>query len=567
VTATIEHRALDAALGDLSEGEQRWAMSSLLRRARILRDVHAAVAANGTAWVEAACRAKWIDPTSSLAGEEWLSGPYALLTALDSLQATLTALAQGHSPIVDLELGSAPGDRVTVPVLPGNKWDRLLLNGFTADVWLRPGVDPDSARADAGLAALDPGRTRGIGLVLGAGNVTCIGPLDALYELVAQNRVALLKLNPTLDEMAAPLQSAFAPLIDLGVLRIVSGGADVGEYLVHHPDVAHVHITGSAVTHDRIVWGTGDEARQRRHAGKPLLDKPITSELGGVSPIIVLPGNWSAADLRFQAEHVATQRLHNGGYNCIAGQVLIVSSDWPQRGAFMDEVRLALQRAPRRPPWYPGSDDRLASARQSYPGAEPLADGTRLLIDLTGADPIPAQRTEYFAPALAVAELPGTGQGFLDRAVTMANDELVGTLGANIIAAPRTLKHLGAGFAGAVARLRYGTVGINAWTAVGFLTPGATWGAFPGHTVFDVQSGIGVVHNAFLLDHIERTVVRGPFRPAPRSLLCGEVSLMPKPPWLLSAQNGRRTSELLTRFAARPSRRGLLRVITSALSG
>ena len=49
--------------------------------------------------------------------------------------------------------------------------------------------------------------------------------------------------------------------------------------------------------------------------------------LGGVSPTIVIPGKWSAADLRFQAEHVATQKRHNNGFNCIASQVLIISSE------------------------------------------------------------------------------------------------------------------------------------------------------------------------------------------------------------------------------------------------
>ena len=47
----------------------------------------------------------------------------------------------------------------------------------------------------------------------------------------------------------------------------------------------------------------------------------------------------------------------------------------------------------------------------------------------------------------------------------------------------------------------------NAWTGVGYLTPAATWGAFPGHSRNDIQSGIGVVHNAFLIDRPERTVV------------------------------------------------------------
>ena len=100
-----------------------------------------------------------------------------------------------------------------------------------------------------------------------------------------------------------------APFIDLGVVRILTGGAEEGGYLVRHPKVAHVHMTGGAPTHDAIVWGPGEEGARRKAEGTPLLDKPITSELGGVSPTIVVPGDWSAADLKFQAEHLATQRL------------------------------------------------------------------------------------------------------------------------------------------------------------------------------------------------------------------------------------------------------------------
>jgi aldehyde dehydrogenase (NAD(P)+) len=73
----------------------------------------------------------------------------------------------------------------------------------------------------------------------------------------------------------------------------------------------------------------GSRARvtQAAEADAPILTKEISSELGGVSPIIVVPGRWTSAELRFQAEHVATQRLHN----CIAEQVLVLAEDWPQR--------------------------------------------------------------------------------------------------------------------------------------------------------------------------------------------------------------------------------------------
>jgi aldehyde dehydrogenase (NAD(P)+) len=294
---------------------------------------------------------------------------------------------------------------------------------------------------------------------------------------------------------------------------------------------------------------------RRVGGGPPLLTKPITSELGGVSPIIIVPSVWTKRDLRYQAEHVATQRLHNGGYNCIAGQVVVLSSAWPQKDAFLAELRSSLDRAPARPAWYPGSDDRLGLAAATYPDAERLcAGGCRLLIDVNPDDDASnLMTTEYFSPVLGVIQVPGTGQGFLNAAVETANDKFAGTLGASVIADAKTIKDLGHGFLEAIAGLRHGTIGINAWSGLSFFIPAASWGAFPGATISDVQSGVGIVHNALLLDGPERTIVRGPFRPFPRSFAHGELTLFPKPPWFVTARSAATTGRLLSGFAAGPS--------------
>ncbi|MEU9622591.1 aldehyde dehydrogenase family protein [Streptomyces sp. NPDC088251] len=546
---------LDAVLSELAEGELRWAATSSAERAALLARVHAAVSAEAENWVRTASRIKLLPDGSPLAGEEWLSGPYALLTSLEALVRTLRTLASGRGPLDAAKLGRAPGGRVSVPVLPLGAYDRLLLNGFSAEVWMRPGVDADTVRRHAGLGARRPEHTTGIGLVLGAGNVTSIAPLDVLYELIAHNRVVVLKLNPVLGDLEPVYRRVLAPLIEHGVVRIVPGGGDVGEYLARHPGVAHVHITGSLATHDIVAFGPGEKGRARKAAGTPLLDKPMTSELGGVSPVIVVPGVWSAADLRYQAEHIATQRLHNSGHNCIASQVVVVSGDWPQREAFLGLLREALRTAPARPAWYPGSAERLADAARRHPGAEwQGAEGSRLLVELgDGQEAAELGTTEYFAPVLGVLTLPGAGAEFLNRAVETANRDLAGTLGANIVVDPATMKRLGRAFDDAVTALRYGTIAVNAWTAVGFLTATAPWGAFPGHTVTDAQSGIGVVHNALLIDAPERTVVRGPFRPFPRSIAGGELALFPKPPWFVTARSAAATGRRLTRLAQRRS--------------
>lgn len=566
--ADATRQAIETAIEELHGGARSWALLTLGQRVTLLRSVRRAVAASARAWAQTAAESKGLSPQHPLRGEEWLSGPYGTLGAIDAYIDTLSKLAAGHTPLEGVTVSRAPGDRTRVHAFPLTGIDRFLLSGFSGEVWLEPGITPGTARAKAGLAQRTPGVSGGIGLVLGAGNVTSIPVLDVLYELLAHNRVALLKVNPTQDAMVPVYERAFAPLIGAGFLRIVKGAGDVGAYLTAHDAFAHVHITGSAPTFDAIVWGTGEDAMRRRKEGRPQLTTPITAELGGVSPIIVVPGEWSEADLRFQAEHIVTMRLQNCGHNCIAGQVVILSSEWPQADQFRRALRRAYALAPERPVWYPRSEERMQQATESYPDALVLAD--RLLIEIGPDDDATAlEQTEYFAPVLGVVELPGTGRAFLDAAVAHANEKLQGTLGANLLIDPVAEKALGADFERAIADLRYGAIAINTWTAFAFLTPTLTWGAYPGGTIEDVGSGIGVVHNALLLDGVERSVARGPFRPLPRALGFwrdgGRFTILPKPPWFVTARTGAEVSEGLTRFRARSGVLSLVRTLLQAL--
>lgn len=568
-----EAERLDAAVADLQTGTSVWTALTVAQRATLLRQVRTSVAATADDWATTAAASKGLDARHPLRGEEWLSGPYSVLGALDASIATLTRIANGANPLDGIRVDRAPGGRARVHAFPLTGIDRFLLSGFTGEVWLEPGTTPNAARAGAGLAQRTPTVSGGVGLVLGAGNVTSIPVLDVLYELLAHNRTALLKVNPTQDALVPVYKRALAPLIEPGLLRIVRGGPAAGAYLTQHPGLAHVHITGSAATFDTIVWGpsSGEGAaatKRRRRENRPLLKKPITAELGGVSPIIVVPGKWTAADLAYQAEHIATMRLQNSGHNCIAGQVVILSADWDQADDFRAALRHAYATAPERPIWYPGAPSRMHAATDDYPDA--LVLGDRLLVEIDGdEDPAALESTEYFAPVLGVVSLPGTGQEFLDAAVAHANEKLQGTLGANLLIDPATEKALGSGFERALTALHYGSIAINGWTAFGFITPTLTWGAFPGGTIDDVGSGIGVVHNALLLDRVERSVLRGPFRPFPRSLPVanggGRLTILPKPPWFVSSRTGAAVSEGLTRHRADGGAVGLVKTLMRAL--
>ncbi len=340
--------------------------------------------------------------------------------------------------------------------------------------------------------------------------------------------------------------------------------------MADHPSRCdEIHITGSRETHDVIVWGEGETARQRRAAGTPLNPRRVTSELGGVSPTIIVPGPWSEADIAFQAQQLATQKMNNGGFNCVASQVLILQQGWEPATALLNQL-YRLIAANTRPDYYPGAENRLTDFRLR--ARQPLeiarGDALPLIVANTDDDPGFCQQ-EVFGPGLSVTRLEAdSAESFLRQAIGYANQRLQGTLGANIVIHPRTRKAIGRKrFNALMAELRYGTVAINCWSGVAFLLAPCPWGAFPGHTLDDIQSGRGKVHNSFMLEKTERTVIEAPFRPFPRSLWHGELTLMPLPPWFITHRGQEAVAQRLVDFYHRPRWRKLPALLWRALRG
>ena len=141
--------------------------------------------------------------------------------------------------------------------------------GHKADVWLRPGVSLDEARQGVARRLRDTTGPGEVALVLGAGNINSIAPLDALGKLYGDNAVVMIKLNPVNAYLEPILGAALEPLVERGFVRITSGGADVGGYLVNHAEVDSIHITGSAASHDALVFGAGELGAARKLRGEP----------------------------------------------------------------------------------------------------------------------------------------------------------------------------------------------------------------------------------------------------------------------------------------------------------
>jgi aldehyde dehydrogenase (NAD(P)+) len=567
---------VDAALAALAARKTEWARLPIDRKVELLDGLRDRADAAAGRWVTAASRAKGLPEGSPLRGEEWASGPWAVINYLGPLRRTLEAVQAGTlHELLDGKVRQRDDGQTLVRVLPDGVTDHLLFSGTTVEVWMEPGVTPESLPREM-AAFYDEEQPEGaVAAVLGAGNIAAIPPLDVLYKLYAEGQVCLLKTNPVNSYLGPVLEETFAEFVEAGYVRFAYGGAEIGERITRHDLVDEIHVTGSARTHDAIVYGTGPEGEARKRRDEPEISKRVTSELGGVSPVLVVPGDWSEPDLDFQAEHVASQKMHNGGFNCIASQVLVLPEAWRQRDAFVHAVRRTLRELDDRPAYYPGADERLAAAAEAYPETtERLGPtGARALItNVPPDDDEHAFTSEFFGPALAVTSLPGGGEDedpadWLDRAVDFCNDSLDGTLGMTILIHPKTMRRLGDRLWDAVARLRYGTVGVNLWSGIGFLIAQASWGAFPGHTRDDIQSGVGVVHNAYLFSRPQKTVIQGPFAPFPRSLLLGETHTAPKPIWFVTNETAETTARRLTHFAADPSPLKLPGIFASALQG
>jgi aldehyde dehydrogenase (NAD(P)+) len=558
------HPGLGADVAALRANADGWARLAPADRERLLDEVAQATATQAARWARAGANAKGVGGTA-LEGEEWISGPWALLYALTRYRRTLAQIAREGVPhFAAGRVRTRPGGRTVADVFPVTAYDRVLLSGVRAEVWMQDGVTPANLDGTLGVFYQTAHPNGRVALVLGAGNIAAIPPLDVLYKLIADGCVCLLKMNPVNEYLAPVLREALAPLLRDGYVRIVTGGTDVGAQLCEHPDIDEIHITGSERSYDAIVFGTGPDAADRKRRNDPILAKRITSELGNISPTIVVPGDWSAADFAFQAENIVTQKLHNAGFNCVASQVLVLPADWSGTPTLLAAIESLIRRLPPRPQYYPGSDKRHASLvgqRAAFSGAATLVRVA------ANADDEVSFTTEAFCDVLAATQIGGDIAAYVGRAVAFANDRLHGTLGANLIVHPATERAHAATVDAAIADLRYGCVAVNTWTGVGFLLTETPWGAYPGHTRNDVGSGIGVVHNAHLFSRSQKSVVRAPFAPFPRSLAGYGATLLPRPPWFVTNRMAARIGPALCDYELRPSWPRLAKVAALAMRG
>ena len=483
-------------------------------------------------------------------GEEWLGGPFASVLATQYYIKSLT----NDDDLTEKKYNS---EENSYKVFPNKFIERITFPFIDAKVIFNKSMTFDDINKYRGFSKrydIDPSIT----LVLGAGNFSSIPYLDVLYHLITRKSVILLKLNPVNEYLKPVFEKVFQNFIERGYIIVTTGNIDESRYMATHPGINHIHLTGSDKTFEDIVYGREltDKERKSKSLSK-INNKPITSELGNVTPIIIHPGKWSTSDIKYQARKIVTAKLNNNGFNCIAAQVVVLPDGWGQTDTLIKYVKHYMSKAKERKAYYPESIERLEKLERDkgYERVNALSCVTPHLtreikayskfeIDEVWSSTIYFKKIEYTSI-----------EDFANKAIDYCNGELWGNLGVSVIIKDHDRKfnkHITNSY---IDKLNYGTVAINEWAAIGYIIPQLPWGGFPGNKDNDIQSGQSVVHNSMLFESPLKGVVNTKFR----------ISRIIDPPWFVTNKKARRLFRNLTYYQINNSNINFLKLIFAAL--
>ncbi|MBS1153636.1 MAG: Aldehyde dehydrogenase, partial [Myxococcaceae bacterium] len=465
--------ALDASIAKVRAAGREFAGLSIDDRISLLERMRLGYREIAEESVKLSCAAKGIDFSSPMAGEEWLGGPMVTIRVIRLTEEALREVKQYGAPrIKPSDIRDLPDGRIAVKVFPTNGFDSTLLAKHVGEVYMEKGVTRENLKDRQASFFKKPHQGR-VCLVLGAGNVNAIPPTDVVYKMFVEGTACVLKMNPVNAYLGPLIERAFQPLVARGFLSIVYGGAEEGAYLAKHAGIDEIHITGSDKTHDAMVWGMGPDAAARRSKNEPLLTKAISSELGNISPVIVVPGAWDEGSLVFQAGNIAGQVCNNASFNCNSAKLLITSKPWSGRARLMELIESNIGKGGVRTAYYPGAEQRwkqFTDGRSNVKLVGEAKSGQLPYAIISGLDPNDAKdrvwSQEPWCTVLSETSFePPDAAGFLEQAVKFVNEKVWGTLCATLIVHPSTLADPAgkAAVEQAIVELKYGSVVLNTW--------------------------------------------------------------------------------------------------------
>ena len=483
-------------------------------------------------------------------GEEWLGGPFASVLAT---QYYIKSLTNDD----DLDEGNFNNSENSYKVFPNNFIERITFPFINAKVYFNKSMSFEDINKFRGFSKrydIEPSIT----LVLGAGNFSSIPYLDVLYHLITRRSVILLKLNPVNDYLKPVFEKVFKNFIERGYIIVTNGNINESKYMAAHPGINHIHLTGSDKTYEDIVYGRELTGNERSIKTVPKVNsKPITSELGNVTPIIIHPGKWSTSDIKYQARKIVTGKLNNNGFNCIAAQVVVLPDGWGHTETLIKYVKYYMNKAKDRKAYYPDSIERLTKLEKdkSYERVNSLSCTTpHLTREIKAYNKY--ELDEVWSSTIYFRKIAySNAEDYVKKATDYCNNELWGNLGVSVIIKNHNNKfnkHITNSY---IENLRYGTIAINEWAAIGYIIPQLPWGGFPGNKDNDIQSGQSFVHNSMLFESPLKGIVETKFR----------ISRLIDPPWFITNNKSRRLFMNLTYFQINNTKINLIKLIFSAL--
>ncbi len=554
-------KELDRSLETLSRGKYHWINLDLKEKVRFLDQILIDFDSVAQEWVTLSMRAKGIPKNSFGEGEEWFN--IAISNRLIRLyKESLVEILEHGRPQIPGPITSRKNGQISVQVFPQKPIDKLLLRGTTCQILMKPGTTAQQVMENQALIYRKEDPFPAISLVLGAGNTSFLLPGDILAKLFGDGHAVIFKPNPINEYLGPLVEHAFRSVIKPGFMQVAYGGAEQGSYLCHHPYVDDLHMTGSHHTFETIVFGPGKEGAQRKTNRNPILNKRFTAELGNITPVIVIPGDWTEEDIKTQGTKIATWLVYNAGFACPAPRLVIQKKDWPHREALNQAIADSFARVDTRSAFYPGAIEIHKRFISAYPSAQQFGEQQSDRLPWTFIPDIDSSdvndicfKEEPFCSILAETSIDaGSIPEFIQQSVSFVNEHVWGTLHAIMIVHPKSQHEtqIARAIEKGISDLNYGTVSINQYPAISYYIGLTGWGGSPGKDIYDIQSGIGFVNNTLMLADIQKNIMRAPFNLSPD-------------PFVISTKRAHEFGAKMAHFEAFPSLRQLPSIIWTVL--
>ena len=547
---TISNIEIDRNINTLRVKSKEFSQIDNIKLASMFEETISHIKEVSHYWATVSSQNKGIIETDA-EGEEWLGGPFA---SVFGLQYYIDFL-KGNNKNLNKELYDS--NLNSYKVFPNNILEKIFFPFISAEVKFNKNLSFNEIEKYRGFSmrySHDPSVT----LVLGAGNVSCIPLLDAIYHIVTKKSVVYIKLNPVNDYLLPVYEKIFSNFIALGYMVITKGTLKESQYMVEHKGIDHIHLTGSDITYENIVYGRKlNEDDKSKNNLQKRNKKSFSSELGNVTPIVIHPGKWTNSELKFQARKIVTAKLNNGGFNCISAQVVVLPDNWNKTEKLIKYVKQYMKNVDDRLSYYPNSLKVLNNLEKDK-NYERLNEDSCATPHLSREIKAYSkyETSEVWGTSIYFKKIEYTNENkYVDDAINYCNNTLWGNLGVTILFKKYKSKKNKRHLEKYINEMKYGTVAINEWSALGFIIPTLPWGGYPGNKDNDIQSGQDFVHNSLFFESPLNGIVYSKFR----------MSNIIDPLWFVTNRKGKKVFKNLTYFQIDKSLINFIKLAISAV--